>query len=106
MKTPKAPAGLREAGKRFWKITHAELELEENHVLQRLIMLCKTLDELAEDEEVVKREGRFIKDRFGQVKEHPASRAVRENKTLFCRIVRELGLDLNVGPETRIPGRY
>ena len=106
MTIPKPPATLKAAGRKFWNISQRELEIDEQHVIERFTMACKCLDEIAEYEKTLEAEGRFIRDRFEQIREHPAAKAIRENKVLFCRIIRELGLDLNVGPKTRIPGRY
>ncbi len=41
-----------------------------------------------------------------QVREHPAAKALRETRLLFCRLVRELGLDLEPPEESRIPRQY
>lgn len=105
MKIPRVPAGLNEPGKRFWKKVLSEYQLEEAHDLERLSQACGCLDEISESEKVVEEAGRFILDRFKQVKEHPASKAIRDNKVLFCRILRELALDIVV-PDSRIPRQY
>jgi len=105
MKIPRAPSGLKAPGKRFWKKVLSEYQLEETHDLERLSQACGCLDEIMECEKVVEVEGRFILDRFRQSKEHPASKAVKTNKILFCRILRELALDIAV-PDSRIPRQY
>jgi phage terminase small subunit len=106
MKIPKVPNGLQSHGKKFFKKVLSEYVLTEGHDLERLFMGCRCLDEIAEAEEIVKKEGRFITDRFLQRKEHPASRAIRDNKTLFCRIIRELGLDISSPADSRPPRQY
>lgn len=105
MKIPKIPAGLQAQGKRFWRKVLSEYSFCDAHDLERLKQCCQVLDEIQEAEEIVKDEGRFIKDRFEQKKEHPASKAIRENRVLFCRILRELGIDLTT-TESRIQGKY
>lgn len=105
MKRPQAPTGLKAPGKRFWKKVLSEYQLEEAHDLQRLCQACGCLDEISESEEVVQNEGRYIQDRFLQTKEHPAAKAIRDNKVLFCRILRELALDIVI-PDSRIPRQY
>ena len=105
MKAPRAPSGLKAPGKRFWKKAHAERVHDEVQDTTRLELACRCLDEIDELQKVVEKEGRIIQDRFFQSKEHPAAKAIRDNKILFCRIVRELGLDLPV-PESRPPMRY
>jgi phage terminase small subunit len=98
------PKGLSKAGKRFWRQALKEFELPWTHDLARLKMACRCLDEIEADETVLKTEGRFIEDRFHQKREHPAAKSIRDNKTLFCRIIRELGLDLTT-PEGSRPRR-
>ena len=98
--------GLRAPGKHFYQTVLSEYELVDHHDLERLTQACKCLDEISEAEAIIKAEGRYITDRFGQRKEHPAGRAIRDSRTLFFRAIRELGLDLSTGPESRIPGRY
>ena len=106
MKIPKVPNGLQAHGKRFFKKVLSEYVLTEGHDLERLYMGCRCLDEIAEAEEIVKLEGRFIEDRFKQKREHPAAKLIRENKIIFCRIIRELGLDISTPGDSRPPRQY
>ena len=105
MKIPRAPKGLKKFGRKFWREAHKERELSDSHDLKRLEMACRCLDEIDHDQDLVEVEGRFLKNRFDQSIENPAAKAIRDNKVLFCRIIRELGLDAPT-PETRLPGRY
>ena len=102
----KIPSGLKTPGRKFYKKVLEEYELPETHDLERLFMAAKCLDEIADDEKTVKEEGRFIEDRFNQKREHPASKAIRDNKTLFCRIIRELALDITDPGDSRPPRQY
>jgi len=102
----KLPAGLKIPGQTFYRKVLEEYELPETHDLERLLMAAKCLDEIADDEKTVKNEGRFIEDRFNQKREHPASKAIRDNKTLFCRIIRELALDITTPGDARPPRQY
>jgi hypothetical protein len=106
MKIPKSPNGLGTSGKIFWKQILTDYDLEESHDLERLRMACRCLDEIAADEKVVTAEGRFIDDRFHQKREHPAAKAIRDNKILFCRIIRELCLDITTPETSRPPRQY
>ena len=101
----RAPSELKAPGKRFFRKVLGEYELTDHHDLQRLAEACKCLDEIHEAEQVIAIEGRFIEDRFGQVREHPACKSIRDARTLFFRAVRELALDVEV-PESRPPRRY
>lgn len=103
---PRTPKLLETAGKKFWKKVLNEFEIESEHDLERLFQACRCLDEIADAETVIKAEGLFIEDRFKQRREHPGAKLIRDNKTLFCRIIRELGLDLQGAPESRPPRQY
>ena len=106
MAIKRAPAGLKAAGKGFWKKSMSEFVLKDAHDLERLKQACGCLDDIADAEEIVKADGLFIRDRFEQTREHPGLKTVRDNKTLFCRIIREMGLDLNVAEDPRLPRSY
>ena len=106
MKIPRTPSGLQAPGKKFWKKVLSEYEMEESYDLERLKQACGCLDEIYESQKIVVGEGRFVLDRFQQQKEHPAAKAIRENKVLFCRIIRELGLDLAIPGDSRPRRQY
>ncbi len=106
MKIPRAPNGLQSHGKKFFKKVLSEYVLTEGHDLERLFMACRCLDEIADAEKVVTDEGRFIEDRFKQKREHPAAKSIRDNKIIFCRIIREVGLDIEGTQESRPQRQY
>ncbi len=102
----KAPSGLGPAGKKDWHQAHAEREFVCFHDTRRLAMLCRLQDEIAADEETLRAEGRYTTDRHGRRIPHPALRTLGENRILYLRCVRELGLDLETPEDPRIPRRY
>ena len=104
--SPKAPENLKEAGKAFWEKVHGDFILEHGHDLTRLEQACACLDTISDAEAVVREQGLFQTDRYGQVKPHCALNVIRDNRILFLRAVRELGLDLIEAPDSRLPGRY
>ncbi len=106
MKNLKCPPGLKTAGKAFWRKANSEFTFETAADFERLRSAATCIDQIRLGEKVLEEEGLFVTDRWDQKKEHPASKMIRENKTLFCRIIRELGLDLQSEQESRIPGRY
>ena len=106
MTAPKAPAGLRKDGKWFWERGTAEREFSEAHDIKRLEMGCRTLDEIASDEKTIKHEGRFTTDRWGRRIPHPALKTLAENRILFLRIIRELGLDITAPDDPRPRRQY
>lgn len=50
--------------------------------------------------------GITIKDRFGQIRPHPAVGIKRDADVTFCKLIRELGLDLERTPEDYRKRRY
>jgi P27 family predicted phage terminase small subunit len=99
------PKDLKKAGKAFWQSVMKENDLRESHDLARLEMAAKCLDDIASAEDQIKKGGLFVADRYGQMKENPAAKTIRENRIIFCRIIRELGLDLEI-QESRPPRLY
>lgn len=106
MKVPKAPPGLQRHGRSFWHRAAAEREFSEVHDLKRLEMECRVVDEIQMDEATLKLEGRYTRDRWGRRVPHPALKSLQENRALFLRIIRELGLDLVVPDASRPPRQY
>jgi phage terminase small subunit len=99
------PEFLKEQGKNFYQKVAVASELEEEIDLKRLEMAAGCYDVILISEKRVEADGHFVKDRYGQLKEHPALKTIRENKTVFCRIIRELGLDLEI-EDSRPPRQY
>lgn len=106
MKTPRPPDTLKASGKKFWNKVLSVYLLSDAHDLKRLELAGGCLDEIADGEVELDADGLFIKNRYGMKVEHPAAKSIRENKIVFCRIVRELGLDLDTGEGSRPRRQY
>jgi hypothetical protein len=78
----------------FWKKAIAEREIEQAHDVERVLIACRILDELRSDERLVEKEGRYVRGRFNRSYQHPAIRVIQENRAIFVRVIRELGLDV------------
>ena len=100
------PSGLGTNGKRFWKKVLTEFQLVDSHDLERLSMCAKCLDVIHEAETRLSVDGLFVENRYGTSTEHPGCKMVRDNKLLFVKIIRELGLDLNTAEPSRPPRQY
>lgn len=92
-KPVKMPSGLGVSRKLWRDIVSEYIEFEPHH-LKLLQLICETWDKVVGAREVLQKDGSYFVDRYGQPKEHPAADAERKNKTLFMRLVRELGLDI------------
>jgi hypothetical protein len=102
----KYPKSLKEKGKKFYKKILSEYVFENSHHFQFLEQAAVCLDRIYEAGKLLENEGRIVKDRFGQPREHPAAKMERDNKILFARLLRELGLDLAKAEAPRPPTLY
>lgn len=59
-----------------------------------LLTLCQSLDRLREAQALLKRDGITVKDRWGQLKAHPASTVEREARAGMLACLKGLSLDL------------
>lgn len=96
---------LGKVGQEFRKGVLRERQFDESHDFRRLDLACGCLDIIKECREKIDEEGLFILDRFQVLKEHPAIKVEREQKIVFCRIIRELNLDLPA-EDSRPPKLY
>jgi len=101
-----SPDELKAAGRAFWLKATEENDLDSAHDKERLLMAAKTLDEIAAVERQVQADGMFVKNRYGATIEHVGMKSIRDLRTLFVRIVREMGLDLEAPADSRPPRRY
>ena len=100
------PEVLGAAGAEFWTRAMAENDLSAAHDEERLLMACKCLDECVAIEAQIETDGRFVRNRYNALVEHPGLKGLRDFRTLFVRIIREMGLDLEPPTDTRPPRRY
>ena len=105
MKIPKPPKELKASGRKFWRKVLLEYDLQESHDLERLSMAAKCLDGLNEAENRVEADGMFVTNRYGNLVQHPGVKTIKDNRTLFVKIIREMCLDITAG-DSRPPRRY
>lgn len=98
-KPPKAPAGLGSAGKRFWQRVVAEYVLTSEHHLRLLLECSRCLDSIESARGAVARDGQFIPNRFGELREHPGVATELQCRRTFRALLRELNLDSGPGAD-------
>lgn len=88
--TPKAPPGLKVAGKRLWTSVVALFDLgaQEAALLREA---CRTVDLLDDLEAILKRDGAVIDSPQGK-KAHPAAVEARQQRIALARLVAALRL--------------
>ena len=99
----KPPAYLSREAKRLWKKLYEDYELDDSAAGVLLEAVACSYDEWKEAERMLRREGRVVKDRFGQKIAHPCVRVARDAKTSLISALRQLHLDLE--PLRDSPGR-
>ena len=102
----KYPKNLKKTGRRFFRKVQREYIFEETHDIERLAQAASCLDEIVLAEKILETDGRFFTTKSGIVREHPALKAIRDFRTLFVRIIRELGLDIETKDAPRQPSKY
>lgn len=99
------PKHLSEDSKKWWREVVRAYELDTHHY-KLLEAACVCLDRMRQARRDLAEEGYYVLDRFEQTRPHPAHKVEKDNKTLFCRLVHQLGLeDVDLPKETRRPGR-
>ena len=79
----------------------------ESHHEQLAIQAAECLDRIEQARNCIKDQGLIVSTKDGGVKANPAVNIERDNKILFCRIVRELGLDIESNDEySRLPRQF
>ena len=90
------------ATRRWYEQVSAEFELESHHL--RLLQLAgETWDRLRQASAVLDKTGLVFTDRHGSQRPRPEVKIEHDCKTLFARLLRELGLDVRDPDEPRPP---
>lgn len=101
--TIRVPKHLRAETRRWFRSVVSSWNLEEHH--QRLLTLAgEAWDRGQQAREELAAGGLTVKNRFGEVRAHPAAAIARDSSIAFARILRELDLDVDPpAGETRPP---
>lgn len=90
---PKAPKQLSAEARSFWRKIVSGWELDDAGLLI-LQSACECLDRVRQAQDLITREGITVADRFGQVKQHPATLVERDGKAALLRHLKALNLDI------------
>ena len=100
----RAPAHLNPRTAAWWRDVVADYSLEEHH--ERLLTLAGEAWDRAEQARTALAEhGLTYEDRFAQPRARPEVAIERDSRVAFARLVRELDLDGEPGPDPRPPRR-
>jgi phage terminase small subunit len=96
------PDTLSQRAATFWREINERYVLEP-HDLERLRACCEAIDVIDASEAAIRSDGRFVNDRYGTPKAHPAINVARDARQLLLRAIRELNIDVELPQEQRIP---
>ena len=103
-KLPQPPKHLSPAGKRWFRSVVEEFPMSPTDI-RLLTLAAETYDAAEEARRVLAKEGSTYGDPKGGIKAHPCTLILRDNRTLFARLVRDLHLDGPQPASARAPGR-
>ena len=91
--------GLSAEARDLWQSITAEYEMDAAG-LALLKEACLSLDRLRQAQDVLKVHGITTKDRFGQIRQHPATLIERDCRNALVKCLKALNLDIN--PEAAV----
>jgi P27 family predicted phage terminase small subunit len=101
--SPKPPKSLSAEARRRWTSIRNEYDIVDPGGLLILDSGLEAFDRMRQAQRRLKREGLTTKDRFGQVKAHPATVIERDSRAAMLAALKQLNLDLE--PLEQRPGR-
>lgn len=99
-RTPDAPAGIGPRARRLWKNLHGSWQFSADE-LELLTLAVEAADRAHRAQEILDREGVTIRDRFAQVKEHPAVAIRTGAETSAARLLKQLALHVEAEKAVR-----
>ena len=87
------PATLGNAGRKLWQDLHRDFVLEDSGAHTMLLEICSAMDNLAEYDEEIGRDGVTIRTKGG-VREHPLLKHRLATQSFVVRSLHRLGLDI------------
>ena len=100
--TPKPPAHLEAATRKWFRAVTEEYMLDHHHV-RLLILAAESWDRCQQARKILAKEGLTFTDRLGCPRARPEVAVERDSRIAFARLVRELGLD--TAPDESRPPR-
>lgn len=102
-KPPNPPKSLSTEARKWWRKLVAEYEITDPAGLLLLQTALEALDRMRGAQDAITTEGVTVKDRYGQLKAHPAVSIERDARAAVLAALKALNLDLE--PLRDRPGR-
>ena len=96
------PSHLRPDTRTWWESVQEDYVLEPHHV-RVLTLAAEAWDRCTQARKVIDREGLTYTDRFDAPKARPEIAIERDSRLAFARLIREIALDVEDAPESRVP---
>ena len=101
-KRPRPPQHLAPDTRKWWSSVVKGYDLDEHHV--RLLTLAgEAWDRCNQARKAIDEHGLTFNDRFGCPKARPEAAIERDSRVGFCRLLRELDLDIEMSPDVKRP---
>lgn len=98
----KAPKHLQKPTAEWWESVMKDYQLEPHHV-RLLTLAAESWDRGQQAREAIEAHGLTYEDRYKQIRARPEVAIERDSRTAFCRVLRELALDIEEPGENRPP---
>jgi P27 family predicted phage terminase small subunit len=96
MRNSKAPKTLSPEARAWWTRLSEDFEIADSAGELLLAQACESFDRMREAQEILKREGLIVRDRFQQERQHPAFLCERDARNAMLKSLRQLNLDVQV----------
>lgn len=104
MKNPRAPDHLRTDGRALYRRIAGEYAITDAGGVAVLIQACEALDRLRDAQQIIKRDGPEVRDRFGQQRPHPMLAVEKDCRAAYMAALKQLNLDLEPLRDIGRPG--
>lgn len=103
MNQEKAPKGLSNEAKKWWRDILDDYAIDDPSGLLLLQTALEAFDRMRQAQKIIEEQGATIKDRFNQIKSHPQLTIERDSRSQMILALKALNLDLE--PLKDAPGR-
>ena len=88
---------LSKEAQNWWKRLVEDFELDDDAGLLLLQTAMEAFDDARRAQNQIAQDGAVVKDRFNQLRQHPAVLNLRDSRTAMLKALRQLNLDISPG---------
>lgn len=94
MKPIKAPKHLSKEAVKWWNKIMESYEIEDESGLLILSTALESFDRMREAQEIIKKDGMTVRDKWGQLKANPVCTVERDSRSAMLQALKQLNLDI------------